>query len=230
MYKILMVDDDKEVLSINKKFFENNDCSVMICSDPLTASRTARNFNPDCILLDVMMPGMDGYELCRDLRGFTNAPILFLSGKVSEEAKEEGFMAGCDDYIEKPYNIREVYMRIVANIRRNRAVAGQVRHESNTIEISPLTIQTVTHTVTAFGEEIPLSGKEYEVLRYLVDNAGREVTFEDIGISIWGSYSEADRRSVTVNVSRLRKKLTEYTGMDNLIETVWGYGYRFVSR
>ncbi|SFB84507.1 response regulator transcription factor [Butyrivibrio sp. YAB3001] len=228
MYKLLLVDDDTEVLEVNKKFFEEKNCKVSVCSKASCAEEMVESVNPDCILLDVMMPEIDGYTLCRRIRKITNVPILFLSGKISEDDKIEGFEAGADDYIEKPYSLREVYVRIVANIRRNAKTVPQ--KSSMIIDLDPFYIDKEQHKFFYGNEEIPISNKEYELILFLANNANKEISFEEIGIYLWGSYIETDRRNVMVNVSRLRKKILDQTGVDNLIETVWSKGYKLVHK
>lgn len=227
MYKILMIDDDLEVLEVNKKFFEEKKCIVEVCSQPAKAVAVVKNFKPDCILLDVMMPDIDGFTLCRQIREITDVPVLFLSGKISEDDKVEGFVAGGDDYIEKPYSLREVYVRIVANIKRN-TKKSQPRSSSMIIDLNPFYIDKEKHKLFYEEEEIPISNKEYDLILFLANNANKEITFEEIGIKLWGTYMESDRRNVMVNVSRLRKKIQDQTGVDNLIETVWSKGYKLV--
>lgn len=228
MYKILMIDDDLEVLEVNKKFFEEKKCKVEVCSRPAEAMGKVEKFRPDCILLDVMMPEIDGYTLCRQIRKVTNVPVLFLSGKVSEDDKIEGFEAGGDDYIEKPYSLREVYVRIVVNIKRNSQKAAP-KHDSMVIDLGDFTLDREQHKLFYQEEEIPISNKEYDLILFLAQNANKEITFEEIGKKLWGTYIESDRRNVMVNVSRLRKKIQDQTGVDNLIETVWSKGYKLVS-
>lgn len=228
MYKILMVDDDIEVLEINKKFFEEKNCKVEICSKSTQALDLVRNFKPDCILLDVMMPELDGYALCKQIRSVTNVPVLFLSGKVSEDDKIEGFEVGGDDYIEKPYSLREVYVRIMAHIKRNSQKQTQKRDDM-IIDLDPFFVDREKHKLFYGETDIPLSNKEYDLILFLAQNPGKEITFEEIGLKLWGTYIETDRRSVMVNVSRLRKKIQDQTGVDNLIETVWSKGYKLVN-
>lgn len=228
MNKILMIDDDLEVLEVNKKFFEEKDCRVMVCSNPKEALKLVKEFKPDCILLDVMMPEIDGITLCKKIRQHTNVPVLFLSGKVSEDDKVEGFMAGGDDYIEKPYSLREVYVRIISHIRRSSASKQQ--GNGMIIDLDPFYIDKEKHKLFYYKDEIVISNKEYDLILFLAINANKEITFEEIGKQLWGSYMETDRRNVMVNVSRLRKKIEDQTGVDNLIETIWSKGYKLVKR
>ncbi len=227
MYRILMVDDDLEVLEVNKKFFEEKDCKVMVCSEAPKALELVESFKPNCIFLDVMMPELDGFALCRKMRKITDVPILFLSGKVSEDDKVEGFEAGGDDYIEKPYSLRELYVRMLSHVRRN-ASAAKKEQNSMIIDLNPFYIDKEKHKLYFEDEEIPISNKEYDLILYLAVNVGKEITFEEIGTQLWGGYIETDRRNVMVNVSRLRKKIESQTGIDNFIETVWSKGYKLV--
>ncbi len=227
MTKILMIDDDKEVLEINRKFFEEKECMAYICSNALEGEEAVKNIKPDCILLDVMMPEMDGITLCKKIRKNTNVPILFLSGKISENDKLEGFEAGADDYIEKPYSLKELYARIAVHVRRN-SESGKKKVNKMVIDLGRFVIDKEKHKLMFNNEEIPLSNKEYDLILFLAQNVGKEVLFEDIGKRLWGTYIESDRRNVMVNVSRLRKKIETHTGIDNFIETIWSKGYKLV--
>ncbi|WP_044913647.1 response regulator transcription factor [Butyrivibrio sp. WCE2006] len=227
MTKLLMIDDDIEVLKINKKFFEEKNCLVEVADVAIKGLQLAKTFNPDCILLDVMIPDLDGFSLCREIRKITDVPILFLSGKVSEDDKIEGFESGADDYIEKPYSLRELYARIQVNIRRHTRT-NRLKQESMTINLNPFFVDIENHKLMYGNEEIALSNKEYDLILFLAQNIGKEITFEEIGYRLWGTYIETDRRNVMVNMSRLRKKIESQTGIDNLIETVWAKGYKLV--
>jgi DNA-binding response OmpR family regulator len=222
-----MIDDDLEVLEVNKKFFEEKDCKVKVCSRATEALDMVKTFKPNCIFLDVMMPEIDGFTLCRDIRQVTSVPVLFLSGKVSEDDKVEGFEAGGDDYVEKPYSLRELYVRMLSHVKRN-AAAAHKEQGSMIIDLDPFFIDKEKHKLYYEDEEIPISNKEYDLILFLAVNVGKEITFEEIGTKLWGSYIETDRRNVMVNVSRLRKKIESQTGVDNFIETVWSKGYKLV--
>lgn len=227
MIRILMIDDDTEVLDINKKFFEENGCEVAVSDKATEGLGLVKRFKPDCILLDVMMPEMDGLRLCREIRKVTSVPVLFLSGKVSENDKIEGFEAGGDDYIEKPYSLREVYARIQVHVKRHSATKG-AKNSKMIIDLNPFVINLESHKLFYNDQEVIISGKEYDLMLFLAQNTGKLITYEEIGIKLWGTYVENDRRIVMVNVSRLRKKIEAQTGVDNLIETVWSRGYKLV--
>lgn len=227
MTRILMIDDDHEVLEINRKFFEENNCLVEITDKAKEGIKLVKSFKPDCILLDVMMPEMDGLTLCREIRTLTSVPVLFLSGKVSESDKIAGFEAGGDDYIEKPYSLREVYARIQVHVKRHYATMN-TNSSKMIISIGDFEINLESHKLFYNEEEIIISNKEYDLILFLAQNPNKLITFEEIGMKLWGSYIETDRRNVMVNVSRLRKKIESQTGIDNLIETVWSKGYKLV--
>lgn len=228
MAKILLVDDDHEVLNINQKFLTNEGFMVQTSSDPEQGIKYARKWKPDCIVLDVMMPGMDGFSVCAEIRKFSTAPIIFLTGKDSEDDKINGLITGADDYVVKPYSLRELKARIDVLLRR----FSQTKPATNTniMTFGNLTIDKLEHKVFYKKEDLQLAKREYEVLLYLANHPNKEITFEELGTALFGTYQEADRRSVMVNVSRLRKKMTLYFELENMIETVWSKGYKFIAK
>lgn len=224
--KLLLVDDDQEVLEINKHFFEEEGYLVAIASSAKQALAYMKKNTFSCIVLDVMMPEIDGFTFCKTIREYTDVPIIFLSGLVTEDDKIKGLTLGADDYMTKPYSLRELSIRIQNNIRRYQ-VSKQANHDSSVLNFPPLSIDLVGHKVFWNNEEIALSNKEFMLLHYLASRAGETCTYEDIGSKVWGSYLDSDRRSIMVNVSRLRKKLEASTGQDNIIESIWSKGYTF---
>ncbi len=227
MTKLLMIDDDLEVLEINKKYFEENGFKTMICNRASDGIDIVKKFKPDCIVLDVMMPEIDGYTLCNEMRGITEVPILFLSGKVSEENKITGFEAGGDDYIEKPYSLKELNARIHVHVKRYKYAHKPITN-SMIVSINSFILDKEKHKLFYGDNEVLISNKEYDLLLFLAQNPNKEITFKEIGEKLWGKYLDSDRRNVMVNVSRLRKKIEQQTGVDNLIETVWSKGYKLV--
>ena len=223
MKTVLLVDDDREILEINAKYLKKEGYRVVYTSNPKAAKEAVKKAPPDCIVLDVMMPGTDGFELYEQLREITDAPVIFLTGRDSEDDKIKGLLLGADDYMTKPYSLRELAARIMVNIRR-KSVNIQ---SDNMMEFPPLYIDEKEHKAYYNQEEINLTNKEYSLLHYLAEHPNEPVTFEDIGNNICGGYMEDDRKTIMVNASRLRKKLMEYPGLQNIIETVWSKGYRF---
>lgn len=228
--KLLMIDDDKEILDINKKYLMGEGFQVYATTSPSLGIQCAKKTNPDCILLDIMMPDMDGFQLCSRIRKFSSAPVIFLTGRDSEDDKVQGLVTGADDYIVKPYSLRELKARIDAVLRRTAPVSETPRQEGNVLTFGKLTIDKLAHKAFYNGGDLLLANREYEVLLYLATHPGQEVTFEELGNALFGAYQEADRRIVMVNVSRLRKKMDLDYELKNRIETVWSKGYRFIAK
>ncbi len=226
MATILLIDDDAEVLEFNKKYLENEGFSVHISSVPKKGIQLAKKIMPDCIILDVMMPEMDGFEVSEAMRAFTDAPIIFLTGKDSEDDKITGLTSGGDDYIVKPYSLRELKARIDVLLRRIQKTP--ITQESHILTMQNLTIDQLAHKAIYKGTDLGLAKREYEVLLYFATHPNTEITFEELGTALFGTYQESDRSSVMVNVSRLRKKMTLDYELENMIETVWSKGYRFI--
>lgn len=223
MYKILFIDDDTEVLEINKKYFQKQNFNVETAATAQDGLTAIRRFHPDCIILDVMMPEVNGFSACKKYRTLTNAPIIFLTGCDSEEHKIQGFSLGADDYLSKPYSLRELTARIQANIRRSSAYNTPAVRSFGALSIDPS-----AHKAYYMDTDLPLSNREFSLLLLFSEHENELLTFQQIGFDMFGSYTENDRRCVMVNVSRLRKKLESYPGLDQIIETVWSKGYKFV--
>lgn len=227
MSKLLLIDDDKEVLGINAKYFQNLNYTVKVCSNAVTALKHIEEYMPDCIILDVMMPGMDGFKACQKIRQISNAPIIFLTGKDTEDDKIQGLLLGADDYMVKPYSLRELEVRIQVLIRRYLGTSSQ---DTNVLSYPPLTLQLLQRKAYCNEEEIMLSNKEYDLLFLLASNPNKVFTFEEIGNKLWGGYLESSRKTIMVTASRLRKKLESYPQVSKYIETVWSKGYEFVTK
>lgn len=225
MAEILLIDDDREVLEINRKYLTGEGFTVYTADSPRKGIAYAKKLSPDCILLDVMLPEMDGYEVCRRIRSFSAVPVLFLTGRSTEDDKIDGLTSGGDDYIVKPYSLRELKARIDVILRRMNQL--HAASESHILTFGSLSIDRVAHKAFFQGTDLNLANREYEVLLYLAEHPDREVTFEELGTALFGSYQENDRRSVMVNVSRLRKRFEGNYELENRIETVWSRGYRF---
>ena len=229
MSTILMADDDTEVLELNRKFLSREGFTVFTADSALRCLELMKQCRPDCIILDVMMPQMDGFQLCQKIRSFSSCPIIFLTGKSSEDDKINGLQYGADDYIVKPYSLRELKARIDVLIRRFNAQPPKQKNDSR-LTFRGLTIDRLEHQVTFNGEDLQLTNREYELLLYLANHPNQDVTYEELGQMLFGSYQPDDRRIVMVNISRLRKKFSAYYEIENMIETVWSKGYRFVTK
>lgn len=227
MPALLLIDDDKEVLTINSKYFMQLHYEVKAVTNARSALTLLKTFSPDCIVMDVMMPGMDGFKACTKIKELCSAPIIFLTGKDSEDDKIQGLLLGADDYMVKPYSLRELEVRIQVLIRRYQNTPTA---KSNILEYPPLRLDLTKHKAYCLDEEISLSNKEYDLLNLLAGTPNHVFTFEEIGNSIWNSYLESDRKTIMVTASRLRKKLDNYPGLSDFIETVWSQGYQFVTK
>lgn len=223
MDQILMVDDDREVLHINGEFLKHKGYRVFLADRIQGAFDILKKEQIQCIILDVMMPDMSGFEAFGKIRELTEAPVLFLTGRTEEADRIHGLMLGADDYIVKPCSLEELDLRIKINIRR----AQKTVMPGSVLEYPPLTIDLLQHKAFHIREEILLSNREFELLTLLAQNPGKEMTFMEIGQQLYNSYLEADRKNIMVTASRLRKKLESYVGMEQMIETIWGKGYRF---
>ena len=222
MNLLYFIDDDKDVLAINQKYFTNSGYMVKTFEDARSCLLAIKSKSPDCIILDVMMPGIDGFEALTQIRKLCGSPVIFLSGKDSEDDRIKGLLSGADDYMIKPYSLGELSARIQLQIKKQTSVKKR-----DVLSFPPLSINTKKHKVYYYEEEIGLSNKEYDLLLLLANNSGKTVTFEEIGQSLYNSYIDEDRRSLMVLTSRLRKKLGRYTGLETAIESLYGKGYCF---
>lgn len=227
--KLLFVDDDKSFLRINKKFFLDEGYEVKAVTNGINALKILKHYDADCIILDIRMPEMDGFTTCTEIRKLSTVPIIFLTYCSDEDEMIRGLSCGADDYMIKPHSFRELSARIQAQLRRSQITAVSKPNNAR-IEYPPLSIDLVSHTAYYNEENIPLSNREYELLYLLVSNPNVILTFEEIGNQIWGSYSDSDRRTITVTASRLRKKFETYAGLSEIIQSEWSKGYRFIPK
>lgn len=224
---ILLVDDDTEVLEINEKYFVQKGYKVELAHNFDEAKEKLRKKLPNCIVLDVMMPGQNGFTVCKTIKANFDVPIIFLTGRDSEDDVITGLSLGADDYMIKPYSLKELDMRIKLLINRYERMKKSTHEE---LEYPPLRIDIHKGIAYCNDEEIPLSQKEYAFLRLLVESPQKVFSFEEIGEQVWGGYFESDRKTIMVTASRLRKKIDSYPGLQNCIETVYSKGYTFVPR
>jgi DNA-binding response OmpR family regulator len=227
MVKILLIDDDIEVLKMNQKYLKNEGYEVFLTNIAEKGIELTRIKKPDCIVLDVMMPNMNGYEVCCQIHKFTDTPVIFLTGCDSENDKINGLSLGADDYIVKPYSLRELKARINVIVRRFSDMNKTITNSSQLV-LNDLRIDKLTHKVFYQSEDLQLANREYEMLMYLAERPNQEITFEELGTAIFGTYQTSDRRSIMVLVSRLRKKFTGHIALENMLATIWSVGYKLV--
>lgn len=221
-YKILMVDDDGELLKMLSRYFALKNYTVIIAENGIEALEKI-NTNPDIILLDVNMPGMDGIEVCRRIRDSVSCPIIFLTAKVEEQDRVMGLMSGGDDYILKPFSLKELDARIIAHLKREERLHRKTEQRF----YGDLVIDYARKRVQIKGQTLDFTKLEYEIMEFLSMNP--EIVFdkERIYEKISGYEAEGDSRVVTELIRRIRKKIKMYTEHE-YIETVWGMGYKWI--
>src|SRR5690625_2391927 len=223
-FKILVVDDEKPIADILQYNLEKEGYEVVCAYDGDDAIELAETENPDLILLDIMLPGKDGNEVCREIRKTKNMPIIMLTARDSELDKVLGLELGADDYVTKPFSNRELIARVKANLRRQQIPEEQVK-ESKDIVIDNLVIHPEAYAFTRDGKYIELTHREYELLYYLARHIGQVMTREHLLETVWGYDYFGDVRTVDVTVRRLREKIEEDPSNPTWIITRRGVGY-----
>ena len=224
MSKILVVDDEKLIVKGIKFSLEQDDMEVDCAYDGVTAVDAAKKTEYDVVLLDVMLPGLDGFEVCRQIREFSNMPIIMLTAKDGDMDKILGLEYGADDYITKPFNILEVKARIKALLRRTRR---QAPANQNVLEKGKLKLNTESRSTYIDGEEVYLTAKEFDVLELLMNNPNKVYSREDLLSLVWGYDYPGDVRTVDVHIRRLREKIEKNPKEPEYVYTKWGVGYYF---
>lgn len=220
-YKILIVDDDTELLKMLESYFEIKRYSVMTAENGMDALEKLK-LKPDIILLDVNMPRLDGLELCRRIRDKISCPIIFLTAKAQEQDRVNGLLSGGDDYIVKPFSLKELDARIVAHLKREERHRNQPEYRF----CGEMAIDYSKKDVRIGNDSLDLTKAEYEIIRFLSMNPGQVFDRERIYEKVCGYDAEGDSRVITELVRRIRKKMAQYTQTE-YIETVWGMGYRW---
>ncbi len=221
-HNILIVDDDRDLSFITADTLESYGYEVMSAADPDEAFALLENVQFQLILLDINLPGMSGFEVCQELRRISKVPVIFASARTGEEDKIKGLDIGGDDYLEKPYSLKELLARIKALIRRTYGEDDQ----EPCYHFGAVTVDVGRRKVTRKGQEIRLALKEFDVLAYLCGHQGNAVSKERILRDVWGLLSEAELATVAVHIRWLREKLEEDPAHPVYIRTVWGVGYR----
>ena len=225
MAYVLVVDDEKNIVKGIKFSLEQDGMKVDTAHDGEEALNLAKQNAYDLIILDVMLPKMDGTEICQHIREFSAVPIVMVTAKGDDMDKIMGLEFGADDYITKPFNILELKARIKAILRR--ATKTKPSPKTNTLVVRDLSIDTQSRRVFVSEVEISLTAKEYDLLEFLVKNMGRVYTREALLAQLWGTDNTGDVRTVDVHVRRLREKIEESPSDPKYIYTKWGVGYYF---
>lgn len=226
--KILVVDDERPIADILQFNLKKEGYEVQCAYDGDTAVDMVEEMQPDLVLLDIMLPGRDGMEVCREIRKKYEMPIIMLTAKDSEIDKVLGLELGADDYVTKPFSTRELTARVKANLRRHQAAAPVVEEaeaETNEISVGALTIHPDAYLVSKRGDTIELTHREFELLHYLAKHIGQVMTREHLLQTVWGYDYYGDVRTVDVTVRRLREKIEDNPSHPTWIVTRRGVGY-----
>lgn len=218
---ILIVEDNKELADILCDFLRAENYTVSVAESGEKALSLYERYGARLIVLDIMLPGADGFSVLERIRKESNTPILIVSAKTEKEDKLNGLMLGADDYIEKPYDIDILLAKISGIFKR--------RYSLDTITDGDIVINLSARTVTKCGAAVELSAKEFDLLLLLVENKGRTLSKEYIFKSVWGSDSFSEQQTLTVHIKRLREKIEDDPAKPERIKTIWGTGYRYES-
>ncbi|MBQ6359621.1 MAG: response regulator transcription factor [Lachnospiraceae bacterium] len=225
MAKILVVDDEKLIVKGLRFSLEQDGMEVDCAYDGGEALEMAKATEYDAVLLDLMLPVMDGLEVCREIREFSDMPILMLTAKSDDMDKIMGLEYGADDYITKPFNILEVKARIKAILRRNSRKNSKEQEKSHRVVVQDLEMDTESRRVFVSGKEINLTAKEFDLLELLLTNPGKVYSREQLLNIVWGFEYPGDVRTVDVHVRRLREKIEPNPSDPHYVYTKWGVGY-----
>jgi len=223
MALVLVVDDDVTVREVVVSYLRAGGHTVVEAADGADALRSIRSDPPDLVVLDLMMPGIDGLEVCRRLRTTSDVPIIMLTALGAEVDRVVGLESGADDYVTKPFSPRELVLRVDALLRR---VGEQAKPETGCVTDGDLVVDSGRHEVTLGGEVLALTSREFDLLRFMVSNPGTAYSRDQLLQQVWG-WSFGDQSTVTVHVRRLREKVEKDPKRPTRLVTVWGVGYRW---
>ena len=227
--KILIVDDDNNIAELISPYLTKECFETMIVNDGESALAAAKSFEPNLMLLDLMLPGIDGYQVCREIRMKSSLPIIMLSAKGEVFDKVLGLELGADDYMEKPFDSKELVARVKAVLRRYKpAAAAADASDAKCVEYADLVVNQTNYSVIYMGKTVEMPPKELELLYYLAASPNQVFTREQLLDQIWGYEYVGDTRTVDVHIKRLREKIKDHQNWR--IATIWGVGYKFETR
>ena len=227
MSKILIIEDDAAIADLEKDYLELNDFEVVIENSGDTGLATALSEDFDLIILDLMLPGIDGFEICKRIREEKDIPILMVSAKKDDIDKIRGLGLGADDYLTKPFSPSELVARVKAHMARYNRLVGTHTKENDIVEIRGIRIDKTARRVFVDGVEKTFTTKEFDLLTFLAENPNHVFTKEELFREIWDMDSIGDIATVTVHIKKIREKIETDTSNPQYIETIWGVGYRF---
>lgn len=227
MGKILIIEDEQDIADLERDYMVVNGHEVVVENRGDAGLIRALKEDFDLVILDVMLPGMDGFEVCRELREQKDVPIIIVSAKKEDIDKIQGLGLGADDYMTKPFSFNELVARVKAHLERYNRLVGVNRNMSNIIEIRGLKIDQDARKVFVNDEEKILTSREFDMLVYLAKNPNKAISKKEMFTEVWGLESYGDISTVTVHINKLREKIEMDSSKPQYIETVWGVGYRF---
>lgn len=227
MSRILIVEDEESIAELERDYLELSGFEVETTADGEAGLARALNEKFDLLILDLMLPGVDGFEICKQVRKEKNTPILMVSAKKDDIDKIRGLGLGADDYITKPFSPSELVARVKAHLARYERLIGSNVQENEIIEIRGLKIDKTARRVYINGEEKNFTTKEFDLLTFLAQNPNRVFRKEELFSKIWDMESIGDIATVTVHIKKIREKIELDTQKPQYIETIWGVGYRF---
>ena len=223
---ILVVDDEREIAELVRDYLEYEGFNVILAFDGQQALKLYQKHQPDMAILDVMLPKLDGLEVCKTIRSKSSIPILMLSAKKSDVDKILGLGLGADDYVTKPFSPKVLVARVMAHLRRYRQISDLTKN-GDRLSFSNRVIELGAYRVYVNDKPVALSSKEFEVLKFLAMHPNRVFTREEIFNNVWGYNEYGDINTVTVHISKIREKIEKDPACPVYIQTVWGVGYKF---
>jgi DNA-binding response OmpR family regulator len=225
--KVLVIEDDKSIAELERDYLEINGYECDIAYDGMEGLEKALENDYSLVIIDIMLPGIDGFELCSKFREKKETPVIILSAKKDDIDKVRGLGLGADDYMTKPFSPNELMARVKSHIKRYDRLTGNKSSSNKVLEIRGLEIDQDSHRVFLNGEEKVMPAKEYDLLLFLAENPNRVFSKDYIFDRIWGMDAIGDVSTVTVHIRRIREKIELDANKVQYIETVWGVGYRF---
>lgn len=227
MSKILIVEDEVAIADLEKDYLELSGFDVMLEYTGDGGLKRALEEDIDLLILDIMLPGMDGFDICKEVRQKKDIPIIMVSAKKEDISKIRGLGFGADDYMTKPFSPSELVARVKAHLDRYQRLVGSARKLNDIIEIRGLKIDKTARRVYVDGEEKAFTTKEFDLLTFLAENPNRVFKKDELFREIWDLESVGDIATVTVHIKKIREKIEKNTSKPEYIETIWGVGYRF---
>lgn len=227
MKRVLIIEDDRGIAELERDYLEANGFEVMISGDGMEGEKKALKESVDMVVLDIMLPGQDGFQVCRHIREQKDIPVVMVSARQEDIDKVRGLGLGADDYIVKPFSPNELVARVKAHLSRYEQLTAKETPRGHVLRFDDLVIDEASHRIFLRDQEVTLPNKEFELLLFLAKNPGIVFSKEKIFDRVWGGDAMGETATVSVHVNRIREKIEDDTSHPRYIETVWGAGYRF---